>query len=110
MALRFSEWAFEFMVLPPFCYLFAAASISWIWSAQKQQPFRRGVWKPYHWLILTQLLFFLAAIGLGVIWANPITNPTVAHSAKPIASRLLNAVLYGSLFSHQHCSSIATIR
>ena len=98
-ALLFSEWALEFLIVPPFSFLFTAAAISWVWSGQKQHPFRRGIWKPYHWLILSHLLFFLAAIGLGVIWANPITNPAVHHSAKPIASRLLDVVFYGSFSS-----------
>jgi len=50
-------------------------------------------------VILTHLLFFIAAIGVGIVWANPITNPTVAHTANPVASLFLKGVLYGSLLS-----------
>jgi|HubBroStandDraft_6_1064221.scaffolds.fasta_scaffold00016_67 hypothetical protein len=97
--LRFTEWALEFMLVPPFCFAWPIAAISLVWAAQRQRPFGRTVWLPYHWLILTHLLFFVAAIVVGVTWVNPITNPTVRHSTNPIASRCLNVVLYGSLLS-----------
>ena len=99
MALQFTKWALEFVAVPPICFLFAFALISWVWAALKQQPFRKGLWKPYHWWILTHLLFFIAAIALGVIWAKPITNRAVANGASPIASHLLDAVVYCSVLS-----------
>jgi hypothetical protein len=98
-SLLFSEWALEFLFVPPICFLFGVAAISWVWAAQKQQPFRRGLWKRYHWLMLSHAVFFLAAIALGVIWANPNTNPTVPHSVNQMASRSLDLVLYGSIIS-----------
>jgi hypothetical protein len=74
-ALRFSEWALEFMLVPPLWILFGLAAGTFLWAWQKQRPFRRRLWKPYHWLVLTHLLFFAAAIAIGVLWENPVTIP-----------------------------------
>ncbi len=57
------------------------------------------MWKPYHWLALTHLLFFAAAIVVGVLGQNPITNPTITHSADETARLYLDVVTYGSLAS-----------
>lgn len=98
-ALRFSEWALEFMIVPPACFALVFAAISFVWAGQKQRPFQTRLWKPHHWLALTHLLFFAAAIAVGVIWANPITNPTIPHRADPFAKLCLDFVAYGSLVS-----------
>jgi len=31
-ALRFSEWALEFMIVPPICFAFLVAAISLVWA------------------------------------------------------------------------------
>ncbi len=98
-ALRFSEWALEFVVVPPICFAFALAAISLVWAAQKQRPFQTGLWKPHHWLAFTHLLFFVAAIAVGVLGQNQVTNPTITHSVDRTAALYLDAVTYGSLAS-----------
>ena len=87
------------MVVPPLCFALPLATISFVWAGIKQQPFRRQLWKPYHWLVFGQLLFFVAAIAVGVLWANPITNPTISHPSNPSARLCLDALTYGSLAS-----------
>jgi hypothetical protein len=98
-ALRFAEWALEFMIVPPICFAFLAAAISLVWAGQKQRPVQTRLWKPHHWLAFTHLLFFAAAIVVGVLGQNPVTNPTIAHSADKTAMFYLDAVTYGSLAS-----------
>jgi hypothetical protein len=98
-ALKFSEWAFEFMIVPPICFAFLVAAINFVWAAQKQRPFQTRMWKPYHWLAITHLLFFAAAIVVGVLGQNPMTNPTITHSADKTARLYLDVVTYGSLAS-----------
>src|SRR5580658_2449244 len=98
-ALRFSEWAMEFMLVPPICFGFLLAAVSLVWAAQKQRPFQKRLWKTYHWLAFTHLLFFAAAIVVGVLGQNPVTNPTIAHSAHQAVELCLDAVAYGSLAS-----------
>ena len=86
------------MVVSPVCYAFAIAAISFVWAGQKQRPFQRRLWKPYHWLALSQLLFFAAAIVVGVLGANPVIShrpPSVNRTAE----LCLEAVEYGSLIS-----------
>jgi hypothetical protein len=45
-ALRFSEWALEFMIVPPYCFAFVLAAISVVWAGLKQRPFQTRLWKP----------------------------------------------------------------
>ncbi len=61
--------------------------------------FRKTALEPYHWLVLTHLLFFPAAIAAGVIWANPITNPTVPHHPIEAGRRCLDVLMYASFAS-----------
>jgi hypothetical protein len=98
-AIRFSEWALEFMLLPPFCFVLAALAVSFVLAALKQRPFQAGLWKPYHWLVLTQCLFFAAAIAVGVLGASPTTNPTIPHHPSRTATLWLNVLDYCSFAS-----------
>lgn len=98
-ALQFSRWALEFLLVPPLLTVFIVAAISFVWAGQKQNPFRKRLWKPRHWLVLTHLLFFPAAIALAIVCASPVTNPTIPHSATRTASFLQDCLLYGSLAS-----------
>jgi hypothetical protein len=98
-ALRFAWWALEFMIVPPYCIAFVLAATSFVWATVKQRPLKRRLWKPHYWLVISHLLFFVAAVAVGVLWANPITNPSVPHLADPSAKRYLDAVTYGSYAS-----------
>jgi hypothetical protein len=97
--LRLSEWALQFVFVPPLCVGAALAAISLAWAATQQRPLRKGLWKRHHWLVLTQTGFFGLAIGIGVIWANPNTNPTIPHPANSPAEPLLDCVFLGSILS-----------
>jgi len=85
-------------VPPPFCYVFVIVGISFVWAGQKQRPFHTRLWKSYHWLALTHLLFFVAAIVVGVQRANPVISH-IPHSVNRTAELCLDAVTYGSLIS-----------
>ncbi len=98
-ALRFSEDALVFAIGSPFCLLFTIAAIVFVRKGLKQRPFRTGLWKPRHWLILRHLLFFPAAIAVGVLFANPLTGHGPAHPANRFAVLCLNTLGYGSLAS-----------
>jgi hypothetical protein len=98
-ALRFSGWALEFMAVRPFSIISALVVVSLIWAALRQRPFHNQLWKPSHWLVLSQLLFFPAAIALGALWPNPTINPAIHHPPNRSAILCLNVLLYGSLAS-----------
>jgi hypothetical protein len=98
-ALRFSEWAMEFMVVPPFCFVSPLVAVSFVWAGLTQRPFQARLWKPYHWLVLTHLLFFPAAIVVGVLFANAVTDPSIVKHADRSAVLWLNTLSYGSLAS-----------
>jgi hypothetical protein len=99
-SLRFSTWALEAVVfLPPLCFAFVLAMISLVWAAIKQQPFRLRLWKTHHWFVIGHVLFFVAAIAVGVFGANPIGNPTIPHPPILAAVHCLDVVTFGSVAS-----------
>jgi len=99
-ALQFSGWALEAVLLPPVCFVFAVAAMSFVLAAWKQRPVQTRLWKPYHWLFLTHLLFFAAAILVAVLLENPVSNPTIPHHASASARVWLDILTYGSLVSY----------
>jgi len=98
-ALTYCEWALEFMAVFPICIITLLAAASLVWAAQKQHPFKDGLWRRHHWLALTHFLFFPFAILIGVVWENPAATWGIPHVPNPMASRLLSCVFYGSLLS-----------
>jgi hypothetical protein len=99
-AVRFSEWAFEFVLVSPLCIIFAIAVVSLVGATGKQRPIKMGLWKRYHWLALTQLLFFPFAIGIGVSCAKPTADYfNAARHADRTALLCLNALCYSSFAS-----------
>ena len=98
-SLRLSKWALEAMLIPRVLVAIVLTSTSLTLAAIKQRPFKRELWKPYPWLVLTHLLFFPAVIAAGVVWANPVTNPTVPHHAVEAGRRSLDLLWYASLAS-----------
>ena len=97
--LRFAEWALEAVLIPRVLIVCVLAVTSLALAAVRQKPYSRGLWKPYHWLVLTHLLFFPAVIAAGIIWANPITNPTVPHHAIEAGRWWLNVLMFASFAS-----------
>src|SRR5262245_23454038 len=98
-ALRFSGWAFGFVVVGPLSIVALVVSASFVWAALKQRPFHYRLWKPLHWLALSQLLFFPAAIAVGVLWPSPTTSPALRHDPNRAAMLCLNVLWYASLAS-----------
>jgi hypothetical protein len=74
-ALRLSQWALEAMILDPLGFTFILAGVSLFLAWRQQRPFLNGLWKPCYWLVLTQLLFFLAIIAVGVLYAAQLDGP-----------------------------------
>jgi hypothetical protein len=99
-SLRFSAWALEFMLLPPVCIVFGLMAATLTWAGQKERPFQTRLWKPYHWLVFTHLLFFVAAIVLGVLCAMPVADYfSAARYTDRSAISWLDALGYGSFAS-----------
>ncbi len=65
---RLSLWSFEALLLPRPLIALAICSSSLALAFALQLPFRREVWRPSHWLVFTQLLFFPATITVGVLF------------------------------------------
>lgn len=99
-SLRFSAWAFEAVILlPPLSGTFLLSAMSLVWAGFRQHPFKSGHWRPGYWLVTTHSLFFISAIVVAVLGANPITNPTFPHPPIPAAQHCLEIVTLGSLAS-----------
>jgi hypothetical protein len=98
-ALKFSRWALELMCLPPLVFALLLSATSLVWAGIKQRPFRTRLWKPYHWFAICHLVFFAAAIAVGVLGVNPTPNPTLPPPPNPSAERWLDVVMYGSIAS-----------
>ena len=95
----FAGWGLEALLLPPLLAAAVLAGVSVVWAGYKQKPMRSGLWKRYHWLTATHLVFFFAAVAVGVIWQNPQTNPTLPHVASRVGRMWLDIVTYASLAS-----------
>jgi hypothetical protein len=87
------------VILPPLSIALALSAVSLFWAAIKQRPFKTARWQPAYWLVITHAVFFLAAIAVAVLGANPITNPTVPHAPVLAAKRCLDVVTLGSVAS-----------
>jgi len=96
---RFAGWGLEALLLPPLLAAAALAGFSVAWAGYKQKPMRTGLWKRYHWLAAMHLVFFFAALAVGVIWQNPQTNPTLPHPASRVGTTWLGIVTYASYAS-----------
>ncbi len=93
-------WALQAMfVIPHALILTLLAATSLTVATLRQRPVHRELWKPHHWLVVTHLLFFPAVIAVGVIWANPVTNPTFPHHPIATGTRMLDLLFYASLVS-----------
>jgi hypothetical protein len=93
--LTLSGWALEVIVVPPVLVVFCSLVISLVAATLKQSPFKKRLWKNYHWLIFTQILFFPTAIAIGVIWEVPLP---LGHP-NPHALIIRDVVWYASLGS-----------
>ena len=98
-ALRFSGWAFEFVVIGPLSIVALVVAVSFVWAGLKQRPHHYRLWKPFHWLALSQLLFFPAAIAIGTLWPAPTTNPALPHYPNRAATMCVYLLWYASLAS-----------
>ena len=97
--LRFSQWALEFMLLPPSLLGIALAAVSFARAGWKQRPYRTHLWRPYHWFALTHLLFFAAAITVGVLREATLVGPPYSYHADRPGTLCLDALMYGSFAS-----------
>ncbi len=88
-------WSLQALLyIPPLLIIFIGACLSLALAFWKQRPFRNPLWKSSHWFVLTQLLFFPAAISIGVLY--PASNPGFLHanSTATIAFELLAWLSY----------------
>src|SRR5437868_14050024 len=98
MFLTYSRSALDFIAFAPVLLVFLAAGASLFVAAIKQSPFQRKLWRPYHWLVLTQLLFFPAAIMIGVIWYVQLPNGHPSQHALIVRDVLWYASLVSGAF------------
>jgi hypothetical protein len=99
IALEFSRNALEFMLLPPIPLIVVIASGSLACAGIKQTPFRTQAWKTHPWFVFSHLVFFAAAIAVGVHWAVPLTGPPSTRFPNRAGVRYLDAVMYSSFAS-----------
>ena len=92
---RLFFWSLECFALPPVLLMIGVCSVSLVLAFVRQKPFRAGLWRTSHWLILTQLLFYPAIVAIGVLfpavsgWPHPKENV--------VGRRLLDGLFYLSL-------------
>lgn len=75
------------------------AAIAFFWTGWIQRSPLFRLWKPHHWLVFTHLLFFGAAIVVGVIFAAPLTLPASLRQPNRTANLLLNLITVASFGS-----------
>jgi hypothetical protein len=73
-----SVWSLQSLLyIPQLLILLVAAWLGVVLAFWKQRPFQNPLWKSSHWLVLTQLLFFLTVISIGVLY--PASSPSFYH-------------------------------
>jgi hypothetical protein len=88
-------WSIQFLGVPPVMLIAAFCIVGMVVAFARRQPFRTRLWRPWYWLIFTQLLFFPATVAVGVLfpavsgWPHPKEN-VIGH-------RLLDWLFYFSL-------------
>ena|ERR1700722_8962830 len=77
----YSIWSLEFLFLPQLLFAFLIATASLVTAFFRQRPLQSPQWRPSHWLVLTQLLFFPVVISLGVLYPaqGPSSVQAIAH-------------------------------
>jgi len=74
-----SVWSLQSLLyMPPLLLILIGACLSLALAFWRQRPFQNPLWKSSHWLVLTQLLFFPAAISIGVLF--PASSPSFFHA------------------------------
>ena len=92
---RLFLWSVQFLGVPPVILMTAICIVGVVVSFAREQPFSTRLWRPWYWLIFTQLLFFPATVACGVLfpavsgWPHPKEN-VIGH-------RLLDGLFYSSL-------------
>ena len=96
--LRLAEWALQAVFIPRVLVVCVLALASLTVAAIETETVREAALEADLPLagVLTHLLFFPAAIAAGIIWANPIANPTVPHRAIEAGRRCLDVLMYAS--------------
>jgi len=79
---RLLLWSIQFLGVPPVLLMTGVCIVGVVVSFARQQPFRTRLWRPWYWLIFTQMLFFPAIVAVGVLfpavsgWPHPHGNVT----------------------------------
>jgi hypothetical protein len=92
---RLFLWSIEFLGVPPALLITSICVVGVVVAFVRQQPIRTGLWRTWHWLIFTQLLFFPAMVAIGVLFPAPNGPP---HSqGNTIGEWSLDGLFYLSL-------------
>jgi hypothetical protein len=92
---RLFLWSVEFLTVPPALLMTSICIVCVIAAFVRQHPIRTGLWRTWHWLIFTQLLFFPAMVAIGVLFPAPNGPP---HSqGNRMGEWLLDGLFYLSL-------------
>jgi hypothetical protein len=68
---RLFLWSLEFLGVPPVLLIAGISIVSVVVAFMRQQTIRTRLWRTWHWLIFTQLLFFPAMVAIGVLFPAP---------------------------------------
>jgi hypothetical protein len=88
-----AEQALELLLLPAISAGFVLAIIFVTVAVSKQKPRRFGIWKPWYWLVFTQLLYFPVVLTIAVL--GGVSYMSVAPN--PVASKYVDVLLWMSL-------------
>ena len=80
--------------IPPFRYIFLAAVASLAIAGLVQRPFGKHLWRPYHWLVFTHVLFFVGTMAVGWLGA---AKPDVRYRPDGAASLCMYGIEGASL-------------
>jgi hypothetical protein len=84
-------------LIPPYSFLSGAIAISFVCAAMAQRPLKNRLWRPYHWMALSHLLFIYAGMMVGALYGYG--DPKMRHPVNQFGILSLQSLLYGSLIS-----------
>jgi hypothetical protein len=92
---RYFLWSVQFLGVPTMLLAITLCAVGVILAFTLQKPFQRQLWRPWHWLIFTQLFFFPAIVAVGVLFPAP-SGPRQSQG-NVTGQHLLDGLFYLSL-------------
>jgi hypothetical protein len=91
----YSVWSLQALTLPHVLVILIFCLVILVVECVRHKLLRSELWRGHYWLVLTQLLFFPAIIGVGVLYPSASTWPNPQPNA--VGNLWLDVLFWGSL-------------